>query len=144
MKKIIKKNKLPPFVALPWIILNSQAYKDLPFSAAKALPYFLGNEETRKVAYNDPSRYDIPFAFKYSDAERFGFARRTFHQIISDLMKFGFIDPVTKGGKKGCGFTKSKFKLSLRWKQHGTPEFIEIRKWEHFPQQNPKVQGIHN
>ena len=134
-------NKLPPFVPLPWEILNGQAYKDLPPSAAKALPYFLGNKETRKKHYADPLRYEIPFTFKYSEGERFGFARRTFHQIISNLMRFGFIDPVTKGGMKGCGFTRSKFKLSQRWKHYGTPEFVEITKWEYFPQQNPRTQG---
>lgn len=130
---------MPFFVAVTWEILNSRAYKDLPPSAAKALPYFLGNKETRKVSFGDPSRYEIPFTFRYAEAEHLGFARRTFHQVLTDLMGFGFIDPVSKGGMRGCGFTKSKFKLSLRWKHYGTPEFVEIRKWEHFPQQNPQV-----
>lgn len=132
------KGSLPPFVPIIWEILNSAAYRDLPPSAAKALPYFLGNKETRKAKYNDPLKYETPFTFKYSDAERFGFARRTFHQVITDLMRVGFIDPVTKGGMRGCGFAKSKFKLSQRWKTYGTPRFNEVVKWEHFPQQNPR------
>jgi hypothetical protein len=136
--------KLPPFVPITWEMLNSKAYEVLPHSAAKALPYFLGNKETRKVSFNDPARYDIPFTFLYREAERFGFARRTFHKVITDLMRFGFIDPVTKGGMKGCGFTKSKFKLSRRWKVYGTPQFIESLKWEHFPQQNPRAQRVHH
>lgn len=139
-----KQYKITYFVAVPWEILNSRAYKSLPPSAAKALPYFLGNKETQKIDFRDPSRCDVPFTFRYSEAERLGFAKRTFHQVLSDLMKFGFIDPVTKGGMRGCGFTRSKFKLSLRWKLYGTPEFVEIRKWEHFPQQNPKVQASYN
>lgn len=139
MKKKNQKGKLPPFVPITWEILNSTAYKELPPSAAKALPYFLGNKETRKASFSDPSRYDIPFTFRYSEAENLGFARRTFHQILTDLMGYGFIDPVSKGGMRGCGFTKSKFTLSLRWKHYGTSEFIEVRRWEHFPQQNPKV-----
>ena len=142
MKKKLKGYRLPPFVALTWETLNSEAYKDLPPSAAKALPYFLGNKESRKVGFCDPSRYEISFTFRYGEGERFGFARRTFHQIIADLMKLGFIDPVIKGGMKGCGFTKSKFKLSQRWKQYGTPQFIEITRWEYFPQKAPQAKGI--
>jgi hypothetical protein len=144
MKKKNKGSGLTPFVPITWETLNSQAYRDLSPSAAKALPYFLGNKETRKASFGDSSRYDIPFTFKYSEAGRLGFAKRTFHHIITALMKFGFIDPVTKGGMRGCGFTKSKFTLSQRWKQYGKPEFVEITKWEDFPQQNPRTKEINH
>ena len=139
MAKKSNTNKLPPFVPMTWEMLNSKAYKSLPRSAAKALPYFLGNKETGRMGHRDSRRYEAPFTFKYSEAEHLGFAKRTFQQILSDLVEFGFIDPVTKGGLRGCGFTKSKFKLSLRWKLYGTAEFVEIRKWKDFPQQNPQV-----
>jgi hypothetical protein len=46
-------------------------------------------------------------------------------------MRYGFIDPVKKGGLRGTGLTSSSFKLSRRWESYGTSAFKEIR-WESF------------
>ena len=92
-KKVRKGKRLPPFVALPWTMLNSKAYKDLPPSAAKALPYFLGKP---KLPFSDPGYYSVEFGLSYGEAKRLGFAPSTYSKVIQALMRAGFIDPVYK------------------------------------------------
>jgi len=123
-----ENNKLPPFVALTWEMLNSIAYKDLPPSAAKVLPYFLGKP---KFNYNDPERYREEFPLSYSEAKRYGFAIATHHRSIRELIEKGFIDPVDKGGLRGLGKSCSLFTLSWRWKEYGRPGFEKIE-WRCF------------
>lgn len=124
-----KKNKLPPFVALTWDLLNSRAYKDLPPSAAKALPYFLGKV---KISYRDPQRYLSEFPFSYTEAKKLGFAYGTHHRVISQLIEKGFIDPVDKGGLRSFGMSCSLFRLSQRWEEYGTQNFKPIEAWPNF------------
>lgn len=121
-------NRLPPFVALTWEILNSKAYKDLPASAGKALPYFLGKVQT---SFNDPQRYDIEFSFSYTEATRYGFATTTHHRTICELVGKGFIDPHDKGGLRSNGKSLNLFTLSRRWEQYGKAGFKEME-WETF------------
>ncbi len=130
--------KNTPFVALTWELLNSKAYKQLPNSATKILPYFLGKA---KIDFRDPVRYETHFAFTYSEANRMGLAKSTFSKALQDLMKFGFIDPVSKGGLRGTGLTSSMFKLSKRWEDYGTAAFKEI-KWECFYKERDQVQEV--
>jgi hypothetical protein len=126
-----KKNgvRLPPFVPMIWDMLNHNAYRALPVSAAKALPYFLGKVKTKGL--RDPSRYSTAFSFSYREAHILGYARGTHHRNICVLMEHSFIDPHCKGGMKSMGYSVSQFKLSMRWLQFGTPEFKIIR-WETF------------
>ena len=124
-------NKLPPFVPLTWEMLNSRAYKELTPSSAKALPYFLGKV---KLPYHDPEKYRIEFEFRYSEAERLGFANTTFYRSITKLIDFGFMDPVSKGGKKSSGYSSNRFKLSERWKGYGTKDFRKVKSWSEFYQ----------
>jgi len=97
-KAINKLKRLPPFVPLPWDMLNHKAYKELPFAASKALPYFLGKV---KMDFNDPNRLTTKFSFSYREAKSLGFATGTFSNVIQDLVKYGFIDPIDKGGLRG-------------------------------------------
>jgi len=122
-------NRLPyPFVAVPWTILHSKAYKALPPSSAKLFPYFLG-----KVQINpkNPEYYATTFSFTYSEAENYGCRKKTFYEVLKALMRYGFIDPVKKGGLRGMNMTSSIFKLSDRWKQFGNASFVEIN-WSMF------------
>ena len=64
------------------------------------------------------------FDLTYSEAERLGFARRTFSRVIEELLSKGFIDIVTVGGKRGCGMSNSKYKLSERWRDFGKRVFM--------------------
>ena len=124
-----KRNKLPPFVALTWEMLNHEAYKLLTKSAAKALPYFLGKI---KCPYNDPQRYRETFQFSYTEAEGYGFRRTTFSRVICDLVAKGFIDPVERGGLRGFGRSFNKFRLSERWKRYAKVSFEE-KNWKTIP-----------
>jgi hypothetical protein len=121
-------DRLPPFVPLLWNVLNSQAYKELPPSAAKALPYFIGKV---KLKPNEPDRYERSFPFSYSEGRNYGFAKATFSRTIKDLVRIGFIDPVDKGGLRGDGKSTSRFKLSRRWETYGTDKF-EPLDWKCF------------
>jgi hypothetical protein len=119
------KKRLPPFVALTWDILHSDAYKDLTGSAGKALPYFLGKVQK---SYRDPERYERGFHFTYREAEKYGFTRRTFFRIIGSLIEKGFIDPIERGGLKGLHGGYSRFKISRRWEKYGRWDF-EKKDW---------------
>jgi hypothetical protein len=115
-----KGHRLPPFVPLTWEMLNGTAYKNLPPSAAKALPYFLGKI---KGGYNDPQRNLGEFSFSYTEGKRFGFSPSTFSKVIQALVRIGFIDPVDKGGLRGDCKSYNIFKLSKRWEEFETPNF---------------------
>lgn len=127
--KRTNKNKLPPFVPLLWDTLHSKAYKELPPSTAKLLPYFLGKV---RVNPRHPEYYNMTFSFTYSEAEAYGCSRRTFYSVVSALVEYGFVDPVKRGGLRGMSMSSSIFRLSDRWKQYGNPlSFVELR-WATF------------
>jgi len=114
---------LPPFVALPYDLINSAAYRELPSSAAKALPYFFAKV---KIPYRDPQRYGLEFSLSYSEGKKYGFATATFARVIRDLVRLGFVDPVDKGGLRSDGNSYNIFLLSRRWENFGKPDFKEI------------------
>jgi hypothetical protein len=115
-------NKLPPFVALTWDMLNSKAYIALTASAAKALPYFLGKI---KKPHHDPEKYSTEFTFSYPEGLRLGFSHSTFAKIIRDLEAFGFIDWVAQGGMRGKGKGYNRFKLAKKWEHYGAKPLTE-------------------
>lgn len=124
--KRIKKTtgiRLPPFTPIFNEELSSKAYQQLSGNAAKALPYFRRIHGILQKKLGD--NYNGIFDFTYSEAEKFGFARRTFSRVITDLIEKGFIDLVVQGGKRGCGMSNSKFKMSERWRDYGTRVFMK-------------------
>lgn len=123
-----KGNRLPPFVPLPWQMLNSKAFIELPPSACKALPYFLGKV---KIKFQDVQRYTSEFSFSYKEGNRLGFSPATFSKVIQDLVHFGFIDPIDKGGLRGDCKSNNLFKLSRRWETFGSDKF-EWLEWKTF------------
>lgn len=133
-------NKLPPFVAITREMLNSKAYRDLPPSAAKILPFFL---DKVRVNYHDPSRHTTTFTFPYSEARKLGYGKTTFYKILKALMRKGFIDPVSKGGLRGFGLTKSSFNLSQRWKKYGGFDFKEVL-WECYSKNQKQVSKVNH
>jgi hypothetical protein len=120
--------RFPPFVALLWDLLNGPAYKSLPASAAKALPYFLGKV---KLPPKDPERYKQSFEFSYREGRKMGFAPATFSKIIQNLVRYGFIDPADKGGLRGDCRSSNKFMLSKRWECFGLETF-KLSEWKSF------------
>ncbi len=121
-------NRLPNFVPLFWDILNHKAYINLSPSAAKLLPYFLGKV---KINPKNSEYYKTTFSFTYSEAENYGCSRRTFYNVVTALVQYGFLDPVKRGGLRGMNMTSSIFRLSDRWKQYGNASFVEV-KWNTF------------
>jgi hypothetical protein len=122
---------LPPFVPFLWELLNSPAYKSLPASAAKALPYFLGKV---KLSPKNPERYEQAFEFSYREGQKMGFALATFSKVIQDLVRYGFIEPVDKGGLRGDCRSSNKFTLSKRWEAFGSEQFKRLE-WKSFHSQ---------
>lgn len=125
------KNKLPPFVPMLWSILNSAAYRDLPYASRSALIYFQGKVQAKDeignyIPYRSLERYKVEFHFSYGEAKRYGFAAATFAKCIRALVLKGFIDPVAKGGLRGDRRSYNYFKLSLRWIDYGTDKFVYI------------------
>jgi hypothetical protein len=128
-KKRGEKDKLSAFVPITWQMLNSGAFKLLPYSAAKALPIFLGKGRTD---FHRSGRNSDGFIFSYPEARsRYGFSSKTFMGVIQNLISFGFIDPIEKGGLRGFRQGYNRFKLSERWRQYGKPEFESVS-WDSF------------
>lgn len=137
-KALNKHRRLPPFVPLPWDILNHKAYKELPSSAAKALPYFLGKV---KMDFNDPNRRTAEFSFSYKEGQSLGFATATFSKVITDLVKYGFLDPRDKGGLRGDCKSYNLFCLSQRWKLFGQSDF-QVVDWKCFLPRQKQLQKV--
>jgi len=133
------KNKLPPFVALTWELLNSKAYKELPPTAAKMLPYFLGKV---KIPLGNSQYYTLTFSFSYSEGVSLGAAKKTFYNVLCALVAYGFIEPIEKGGLRGCGLTSSTFKLSDRWKKYGTAFYLSKSFSEHGQNQIERIVKV--
>lgn len=132
-----QKNKLPPFVAIDWKILNSDAFKVLSGSSGKALPYFLGKPKKR---FNDASFYDVTFEYTHREAQRNGFSSRSHTRVIIQLVECGFIDPIDKGGLRGKGKSANKFRISKRWINYGRVEFQALS-WLEFQPKQPTFNG---
>jgi len=108
------KNRLPPFAAILNDEMLSPAYLELKPSAAKAYPHFkrIAGMRLKKTG-------DNTFDFTYSEAERLGFARRTFSEVINELNAKGFINIVEQGGMRGSRRSNSKYQMSERWRDYG-------------------------
>jgi hypothetical protein len=117
------KNKLAPFIPLFLEELSSEAYRTLPGNAAKAFAYFRRIDWVKR--YRSRNEYNGIFDFTYSEAAMYGFARSTFNRIITALLEKGFIDIITQGGKRGCGMSNSKYRISQRWRDYGKAVFIK-------------------
>lgn len=123
MPKVKKRdNRLPPFIPILNQEMDSVAYNKLSGSAAKALPYFkrIHGKLYKKLRAGPNDIFD----FTYTEAEKYGFARRTFSRIVTELNGKGFIDIVKQGGKRGCGMSNSKYRLSERWREFGSGTFV--------------------
>lgn len=131
-----KELKLPPFVASPWALLNSKAFCSLTHSARACLPYWLGKPKAR---FDSAEYYEREFAFSYSEAHRYGFAKATFARIIRELVEKGFVDPKDKGGLRSDGLSCNHFALSRRWMRFNTPEFEQVS-WSQFQPRSKRKQ----
>jgi hypothetical protein len=129
------KYKQPPHVALAYEVINSKAFKALPHASGKALPFFLAKV---KLPIKHPSRHYVQFSFPYGEARIHGFSPSTFSSIIQNLVRYGFIDPVDKGGLRGAGLTNNIFHLSTRWQNYGLSNY-EPQNWKTFRSKKSEV-----
>lgn len=113
-KKRNNKNRLPPFAPILNEEMLSKAYTELKPSAAKAYPHF-----KRIAGIKKTKTGELDFDFTYTEAESFGFARRTFYEVIGELNDKGFIDVLEAGGLRGTCRSNSKYRLSERWRDYG-------------------------
>jgi len=116
------KNRLPPFTPILNEELDSKAYQQLTGNAAKALTYF--KRINGLLRHKQGDNYNGTFDLTYTEAEKFGFARRTFSRIITELNDKGFLTIIVQGGKRGCGMSNSKYQMSDRWRDYGTRGFM--------------------
>ncbi len=119
------------FIAFPIQYRFSQAYAELSPSAKDILLIFLlkrlyHKEGKRKktVVYHDKS-----LIFTYSEAEAWGYDRKTFSRALKELTRKGFIRQTHQGGTVGNGKDYSRFALIDDWMSYGTPEFEPREKW---------------
>jgi hypothetical protein len=115
-------------VAIPYSLLNSEAYKSLTGSAAKLLPYFIAKP---KKPINQDQYIQVYYEFTYSEAKKLGFAPKTFKRALDELIAKGFIEPVWKGGLRSDSKTASRFKCSKVWMHFGTDLFKPFN-WDEF------------
>jgi len=128
IRKLKRYKKGPGFVALSWDVLNSKAFQKMTASSRALLPYFLGKP---KRHFKDSEYCDAEFTFTGGEAKRYGFSKGTFSRSKDQIISHGFVDPVVKGGLRGHAKTASKFRLSRRWEDFGTEDFVQIE-WETF------------
>lgn len=111
------------FVPFLYSMMDSAAYKSLSGNASKALPYFF-----RKVKTNGADRFTTKFEFSYKEAQKSGFPQSSFNNILKELIEAGFIDRIEAGGLRNEGKSCSIYRLSKRWENFGTADFINHRK----------------
>lgn len=136
-----KGHKIPGgFVTFPLPMLNHRAYKELAHTAKGMFPYFLAKV---KIPRTHPDYYFADFSFTYSEATKYGCARRTFYTVIDSLVEHGFLDPVRKGCKSAAREV-SIFRFSRRWEKYGTAIFEKVS-WAEFGQNQIRktVQNLH-
>lgn len=117
-----KSERMPPFVPIFNDELESKAYRTLSATAAKLLPYF--KRICVKATRGKPDETTL-FGFTYTEAVKYGFARRTFSRSVQELQKHGFIDIAEVGGLRGVGHSCSQYKLSKRWATFGGIEWAK-------------------
>ena len=124
------KPKQPPHVAMPYELINSSAYKSLPSSATKILPFLLGKP---KLMLRDPDRLRVEFEYSVTEAmQDGGLARATALRAIHHLHEFGFLDVAQRGIAFEDRRLASRFRLSDRWHAFGKREFKAIC-WKETP-----------
>jgi hypothetical protein len=115
-----------------WIepeMMESEAFKSLTGTQMWILLRFLQKVTwtNTKVGGQKIRVYDKKgLMFTYREAQHFGISDSTFNRAVGELVAKGFIDVEHQGGFYGRDC--SRYRLSDRWKQYGTQDFIEVRK----------------
>ena len=110
-------------------LLHSNAYQKLKYGPAiKALNWFhekIRIEVNKKKRGKDRYRMinDGEISFTYKEALLRGLTSNQFSKALKELCRFGFIDVIKPGS--GLMGDYSVFGVSQRWRDFGTPKFVE-------------------
>jgi len=109
-------------------LFQSEAYRSLSAKAAWVFNRFLQKREwsylgkkKSKPIYNNKG-----LVFTYDEAKYFGISKSYFNDIIKKLVAVGFIEIEHQGGFFGRDY--SRYSLSERWRDYGTPDFKKVEK----------------
>ena len=110
-----KKKYSKGFVALPHILIESEAYKQLSPIATRAFTYF------RRDLKND---HQTKVILSFGQAKKYGVcdSSTTFSKVKKELVKHGLLDHVDGGGLNA----PAVFELSERWRWFNTDQFDEV------------------
>lgn len=123
-----RRSKLKRNILLSWEIYYSEAFQAL---SATEIRVFLRFLQKRSWVKTRGRKKNVVFdntglVFTYSEAMELGVKRSTFHKSIKKLVHVGFIDVEHQGGWVGRDY--SRYSISERWRDYGTPAFREIIK----------------
>lgn len=121
---VLKRN-----VYLPWELLDSDAFKKLSAKGIQVLLRFYQKRTwadtkvngKKKKVYNNNG-----LSFTYAEAEELGIGTSQYLEILKRLIELGFIDMEHQGG--GLARDYSRYALSERWRNYGTPDFKKVVK----------------
>ncbi len=129
------------FINLQSAILSSSAFKKLSAKGIWVLLKFLekrtwtteGRGKSKKTIYENTG-----LVFPGGEAVRMGISESHFIEIIKRLIEVGFVDIEHHGGRHKRDY--SRYCFSDRWKNYGTPAFIEAQK----PKLLPPGEDVHS
>jgi hypothetical protein len=110
----------------------SQAFKSLSASALRTLMRCLQKRKWNRVKVDGKKRTvysNDGFIFPYAEAKLLGIGTTQFWKNRNRLVEVGFLDIIHKGGwyqKNDKEKDYSIYKLSERWRQYGTANFIRV------------------
>lgn len=110
-----KKVKGPPFVAVFYDVLNSEAFKNLSGTATKVYLLCLAKV---KLPLNGSARYNATFEISYTELTRWGLSRCAISRAMKELVAIGFVELKLKGGLRGCNGKANSYMLSLDYRQY--------------------------
>ncbi len=102
-----RRPKSPPFVMLPWRLIDSPAWKELSNGSRVALIHLM-----RQVRSANPGEITLLHRHMAEIMKR-----ETYARAIRQLEEMGFVDRIQIGGLYR---KKNIFKLSDRWKEYHT------------------------
>ena len=131
-----KKYKLKRKVWIEPEMMESEVFRSLSAKAMWVLLRFHQKctwEKRKRPGTNEKWTfyYKTGLVFTYTEAHYFGISKAQFHRIIKLLVQRGFIDIEHQGGAYGRDC--SRYSLSDRWMNYGTPEFKEVVKQRVLP-----------
>jgi hypothetical protein len=136
---VMEKLKINNEIRIKAEIFYSEAFKSLSRSAMLTLMRclqkrkwdFEGKHKKRKMVYLNQD-----FIFPYAEAAFLGIGTTQYCKNIKKLIEVGFLDLVHQGGwyqKHEREKDYSVYKLSERWRDYGTNEFVKVEKKKVLP-----------